>query len=199
MRDHLRDGRGGGQSDHQLGQLVTLFAVPPSRIILLGWMRGEACYRGLPTSWWRAEITAWDATASNKREHTFLEKWRYGDRIELVLEDYPFHQVDASAIQVLLELLKHKDTRIREAAASGLGWIGPEANSAFAALLDVADDEVRITRTAVWVALLCIDEAAANRAGFYWVPSDPDAKKRWPTRNGLTPSGEPFGEWPQIP
>ena len=43
--------------------------VPLSRLVLLGWLRGEATYRCLPSSYWKVAIrdSAWDQTAESAR------------------------------------------------------------------------------------------------------------------------------------
>ena len=37
-----------------------VFVVPPSRLCLLGWVKGEPCYQGMPLSYWRYELNGWE-------------------------------------------------------------------------------------------------------------------------------------------
>jgi HEAT repeat protein len=84
--------------------VVIVCIIPTSRIILVGWLRGELTYRGKPTSYW--------VLALSDRDESSLADLRHGG---------------AASVPVLIEALADQDAQVRLNAANVLGEIGAEA------------------------------------------------------------------------
>jgi len=116
--------------------LTGLLLVPQVRWPVYGWVRGEAFYQGMPTSWWNHEVRRidWDRIvispapilAQNSVPAWMPEpiKW---------LWDPPMYGLDLvlapsrEAIPVLAELMRDEDNTVRRRASLALQLIDPEA------------------------------------------------------------------------
>jgi len=131
-----------------------VLSLPPVHWRLIGWWRGEAFFKGLPTSYWRLEIsTAIDpakpkalsgpSTTSISRQ---LASW-VGRK---PTPDFSvFDLAHPAAVPVLCELARDPDPAIRWEAAWLLGQAAPpgsEVPAAVEALVDLLGDEAAGTR-----------------------------------------------------
>src|SRR5271163_2236778 len=113
--------------------LTSLLLVPSVRWPVYGWLRGEAFYRGMPTSYWSGEIN----------RHYGLAKDRLGDFRQLlglrprVVSDDRVLSVDVCAIPVLMELLSDPEPKVQWAAAWQLYMVAPENQASIPVLLDL--------------------------------------------------------------
>ncbi len=125
-----------------LAGLAVALLVPEIRYSIPGWLRGDHCYRGLPTSYWSGAIQDWHKATSTPRSPpiTLLSRW--------------FAMSDASppapgllgrgreGMPVLIELLRDRDPFVKIQALSTLASLGPAAREAVPALRQaLADDE----------------------------------------------------------
>jgi hypothetical protein len=98
--------------------VLLLLSVSFTRDAVVGWVRGEAFYRGRPTRYWDRTVREW-ATAPSQPAwpHRLLwlrrgyGNWTYIDR------------GDADAVPVFLQLLQSQDARVRTTAVEMLGCL----------------------------------------------------------------------------
>jgi hypothetical protein len=144
---------------------------PPTRLVVLGHIRGESFYRGLPTCYWHRDIAGcqelWSPLSCDwflVREPTAAEDWL--DRVvglDVVTTNPAVLDGDPTALPVLIELLRYPDHRTRRAAATGLGAIGPAARKAVPVLTEIArTTSDRALYTCACDALMSIDADAAK-------------------------------------
>jgi hypothetical protein len=126
--------------------------VPAVHWRLWGWLHGEAFYQGRPTSYWRAQAADWLIANDwgcipSLSRHTLPEVLGYErtDWLEKRLHIPPRTGADAAglwagdpaAVPVLIELLTCEDSGIAAQAADGLARVGPYAEAAVPALVEV--------------------------------------------------------------
>ena len=144
-----------------------LLLVPQVRWPVYGWLRGEAFYQRMPTSYWRNEIT---------RPNYDIEEQSWTDRLtdlvgvarndgSLVIPTELLND-DPTVIPVLIELLKSGDSEVQFIACLVLTHIHVEDNVAVVpALREAAMSSDEWVRTAATQALKAIDPEAAAKAG----------------------------------
>lgn len=151
---------------------------PGVRWALWGLWRGEAFYRGWPASSWRQRVEAYlvEHRARGEVPATPLDSVKQVSGLGKPNYRHPdpFHEADAAAVPVLIDLLRDARPPMRRYAAGKLGAIGPPARAAVPALVEVVRDEEAdrdadgfgwsVRPTAAW-ALGRIDPGAAARAG----------------------------------
>jgi hypothetical protein len=110
-----------------------LLLVPQVRWPIYGWLRGEAFYQGMPTSYWSIQID----------RHYGLTKDRIDDLRQLlglrsgVVSDDRVLSVDVGAVPVLTELLSDPEPKVRWAAVWQLYMVAPENQASIPVLLDL--------------------------------------------------------------
>jgi hypothetical protein len=143
-----------------------LLWVPRVRWPLYGWLRGEAFYRGMPTSWWRNECQCW-----KYRPIHFDGEW-VRDRSQgwlsfidnyLPAPEMPLFSGDPAALPVLLELLAFADTDVscELVAIEALHILGPKAKPAVPMLVDIIRRRRKIEGH-IFQALDAIDHRVAH-------------------------------------
>jgi hypothetical protein len=152
--------------------------VPSVRWPIYGWLRSEAFYQGMPTSWWGKEIEEsyylyvmpggaeiWYGTP---REPLWdqLQRWlNLSTTPATVTADVPLLNGDPEALPVLLALVRAQDAKVRRVAIGGLMGQWDQRAEVIRALLEAVedpDDEVRQKAIAV---LQHMDPEAAAKAG----------------------------------
>jgi len=119
---------------------------------VIGWVLGEAFYKGRPTSYWSEELSRWgkqwngyqeDQDPTFTREETMWDRFAEGlsgrRALELEFGGEELQLVNPEAVPVLLDLLKDSNPFVRSIAALCLGKIGPEARPAVPILLELFD------------------------------------------------------------
>ena len=109
---------------------------PDVRWWVCGRLRGEAFYRGKPTSYWRGRVLAWNDLGFYPPANDLIVRrppwwadclpWRSG-RAASLAEEEPFPENDPAAVPVLVELLRDRDADVRADAAEALKRINPLA------------------------------------------------------------------------
>jgi len=141
-----------------------------------GWLRGEAFYQGMPTSYWHAEITRLN------REPTWMDKLL--ERLGPTRIDYEYVYAptidkpgrgavrssmkvptallteDQAALPVLIAMLRTDDELAQDIAALVLSRFGAKAQAAVPALRDVATAKERSSSASALSALRAIEAAA---------------------------------------
>jgi hypothetical protein len=138
---------------------------------MIGWLRGEAFYRGKPTSYWALEVqrsyvdlydggyftlgqpqppappvaqqVGWIYRQPTTWAH-WLPDWLRGGSgpsAEAMLTELPLVDGDDHALPVLIELLRNDDPKVRQLAAWGLGILGKRARVAMPDLVKHLQDE----------------------------------------------------------
>jgi hypothetical protein len=150
--------------------LLALLAVwvDPTRV-LYGRLRGEAFYRGRPTSYWKAELI--DGQVSCAGPYADVPHWvqrapsgwaeligRTTGSTPLSWPDVtPLLQRDPAAAPVLIDLLHDGDPGVRLFAAFVLENLGEQANVAAPALVSALEDPHEGVRRRAAFALKRID------------------------------------------
>jgi hypothetical protein len=99
--------------------LAGALLVPDVRWWLWGHLRGEAFYRGRPTSYWRAEI---QALGTGRTKPWLPPAWSgWLRRYYRAGKGRPASPPDPALVPMLLELLRDQDAWVRRCAASMLG------------------------------------------------------------------------------
>jgi hypothetical protein len=98
---------------------AVVLASPSGRYALLGLVRNEPFYDGMPASYWKDEMRKWTANASS---------W------PRVLDG------GKEAVPVLIELVKGNDLWGRVLAIRALARIGPDARDAVPTLITILED-----------------------------------------------------------
>lgn len=135
------------------GVVVSGLLFPIPRAVVLGFLRGERFYQGMPTSYWSKRIRegpfpyssgeivqvdyrTWVPATSVDE----LKSW-LGLQHTVAAFQYPLRENDPEAIPVLIELLKDPSSTVRMYAAETLGAFGPRAVSALPTLSELLDDK----------------------------------------------------------
>lgn len=114
---------------------VTSMIMPRCRLTALGWVRGETCARGLPTSYWLGEMRA----ASTIDIHG----WDYGSLVIRALVDVVAKEIGEDAAPGLAAMLlaehpgERAGSRQRRGVIYALGLMGSDAAAAVPALVIV--------------------------------------------------------------
>ncbi|OAI46023.1 hypothetical protein AYO44_12130 [Planctomycetaceae bacterium SCGC AG-212-F19] len=106
----------------------SLLLVPSVRWPIYGWLRGEAFYQGMPTSYWSREIQQWNGKAEYGRSvcgkrssppSTWIDqvKEHFGLQTSLTPEVL---ETDAQALPVLRALAKDPNPEVRSCAAQAI-------------------------------------------------------------------------------
>jgi hypothetical protein len=167
-----------------------VLSLPPVHWRLIGWWQGEAYYQDRPTSWWAREIQqsySWSPQNGpyvagsaeprfpiswhRRRTHSLGENIRQqfigpptlSSLIDALMAEPPLADGDDVALPVLLELLRHEDSKVRLLAVCGLGVLGHQATSALPALQDVLGDEDEGVR---WQAFRALQRIEGKTASF---------------------------------
>jgi hypothetical protein len=136
-----------------------MLLLPSVRWPIYGWLRGEAFYQGMPTSYWRMVFKTID--------HEILYEDLASQPREAVVAELAFHQMqdDSTAVPVLRALLQADHPRMRELAAFLLGCNGPQSVEAVAELVIALRDSDSGVCNEAAKALKKIDPEAAAKAG----------------------------------
>jgi hypothetical protein len=155
---------------------------PDVRWPLWGWLRGEALHRGRPTSYWAGRLRGKSLTlvAEDTYPTVLLSlgdsappwaQWENAPRLRLGLSEVYSGEVfldgqdSASAVPVLMALLKDDDPQVHKVAAFCLSILGPEARKAVPVLVVALRDDDANVRAAAAQALKRIDSQPAAEAG----------------------------------
>lgn len=203
MKRHLRLWLGG----LLLLGIGILVSTPLVRWRIIGLARGEAFYRGRPTSYWQHEIKTWTEFLRQcgplrvtcgiglhpvPPPPTFSEKLHGFLASTFTAEWTPAQLEEPAAIPVLTELLRDSDAEVREYAVTCLFRMNAPGNELEPAILELTRllmDESAEVRRVTLVALVQI-----NREPDYALPllrrmlHDPAALVRTRAANAL-------GEW----
>jgi hypothetical protein len=121
--------------------LAVTISLPAPRWRMIGWWRGEAFYRGRPTSYYRPLCPRDSLPTFNCFGFDHQDNWPWvrkvlGDRVAgwLVEEENPLLDCGPDAVPVLVALLKDPDWDVRYAAVWHLWTIQPPAIDALPAL-----------------------------------------------------------------
>ena len=144
--------------------LIGAFVTTPGRLVLLGRLRGEGSYQGLPTCYWHRELGRYDELWSplSGDWHLVGRDGASSDRVVglLLRSDvapiFPLLEGDFASLSVLQELLAYPDLKARRTAATGLGALGPQAVEAAPALVQIAQS------THDYALYLCACDALRN-------------------------------------
>jgi hypothetical protein len=155
--------------------LAGTLAAPDVRWWLWGHLRGEAMYRGKPTSYWRGPVKEWQrmlkayaqASVSRSRPRRpppppppppttaeVVRAWA-GRFFTRSIVWPPTH--DPAAVPVLVQLLSDDDPEVRDYAALTLGDCGPAATAALPGLTEALRDDDPEVRHSAAVSLGGID------------------------------------------
>jgi len=126
---------------------------------LLGWWRGEAFYRGMPTSYWVNEIEEsyhgiwgvgsvkivgepiWYVETQPSPWDRLRQQWLSGPApVSQVISNSPLLADDSAALPVLLQLLRSEVVKVRRVAVSGLAAQARDRPGVVEALQDAAND-----------------------------------------------------------
>jgi hypothetical protein len=141
-----------------LAAFVAIF--PPTRIRIVGFVRGENTYKGLPTSYWREQAQR-PAKRVQQGKGFYLEieppratTWFGKVKTNLGLSadwDYRlFVDEDPAATAVLIDLLKDPDRGIQFIACYGLQKIGPPAKAAVPVVIEILKENSHWMLYATW-------------------------------------------------
>jgi hypothetical protein len=161
--------------------LVVALALPGVRWWVYGHLRGEAMYRGRPTSYWSHEVARSVMTPFYRRSLAGLDaptvpashldalKAALGLQYTVTWPTFPLRDDDPAAVPVLMELLKDPESEVRMYAAQSLGGLGTSAAVAEPALTEALQDKevggfgFRVCDKASW-ALKRVRGEEANEA-----------------------------------
>ena len=148
--------------------------------VVRGFVRGEAFFRGRPSSYWGRELEGWSEDCSKKcwvrdsdwvRTVTSVPPWLSGyvavfagpRRLKDVLSEPPLLEADPRVVGVLIDLLGLPDERVRILAALSASRLGAAATPAVAKLLAAAqNDPAPSVRTEARWALPSVDPSASK-------------------------------------
>jgi HEAT repeat protein len=120
-----------------------LLLVPQVRWPVYGWLRGEAFYQGMPTSYWRQRIQQYERPKDAKKQAS-IDDWiqKLESVFGLLADDLPLDILghDPGTVAVRLELLQDSDECVRKAAILDISLIGPSARPAIPLLINLCED-----------------------------------------------------------
>jgi hypothetical protein len=133
--------------------MLAVLLIPAARTTFIALLRGEAFYRGTPSSSWSKTIregavpysppgyvVAFDFNTHVPATATDRIKKFFGLRYTVSAYRYPLRDDDPAAIPVLLDLLEDEHSSVRMYAAETLGSFGTRAKVAVPALRKRASD-----------------------------------------------------------
>ncbi len=135
-------------------------AFPVSHFAVLGWLRGEAFYRGKPTSYWQAAL----------RGDRFIDERGVGNTLR---------EGGDAAVPVLVEMLGENDPHTQAIVLIYLNDLGEDARNALPALADhvlKTSDPFQVEETLKIIGHL--DESLARRLVCQLIDSQSYTKKR---------------------
>jgi len=150
--------------------LAGALLVPDARWQAWGLLRGEAFYRGKPTSYWRGSVKGFQRLTKSLTDGPgglgFSSKPRPPSAVEVVRAWVsrffagsfvlpPDH--DPAAVPVLVQLLSDDDPEVRDYAALALGDCGPDATAALPRLTEALRDDAPEVRRSAAVSVGRID------------------------------------------
>ena len=166
-----------------------MLLVPSVRWPIYGWLRGEAFYQDMPTSWWASEIREryqhfpYELVVDNKPDQGPLT-WHVVARSPLWDQVWqqlkttspsgqmwdvefggPLLDGDLAALPVLLALIRNDSAKVRRVAISGLYVQGKERPEVVAALVEAAEDPDNEARQDARVTLQLLEPEDAAKAG----------------------------------
>src|SRR5262245_37906529 len=153
--------------------LVVAFAFPGVRWPLLGWIRGEPFWRGMPASYYAARLRAatqeYDGTALAPRDSGPVETWVRQNLLSGVADAVwggpaPFYaeheRPDAAAIPVPAVMMTQTEPRVRKCAAESSQVLRQQAAPLVPELVTLLDDPDRGVREMAALALGSVGPAA---------------------------------------
>ena len=113
-----------------LAIVAATMVIPPVRIAVTGGLRGATFYHGFPVSYWLGRLKSeWQWKKSRADEEPLNLKWIVA------------HEIRKEAVPGLIEWLTDPDSNVRGGASNTLREIGPEANEATPALIDIVKND----------------------------------------------------------
>jgi HEAT repeat protein len=152
--------------------LAGIVALPPIRIRLVGLIRGESFFEGLPTTYWREQALVhdrvrWEWTRQGKYglvppppPWTDLLASLFLSGAQEEQPDFRILSGDFAALAVLLELLEDPERAVRESTCEGLAKIGPAAAPAVPSLVELLTGEELALQEPAQEALVSIGAPA---------------------------------------
>jgi hypothetical protein len=152
-----------------------VFLLPSIRWRAIGYVKGEAFYQSMPTSYWSREAQQWELRTEfrpagdvmslgghvrrwvrrSSPTEEFLERLT-GSRARSGSAKLALLEPEPTALPVLVELLHDPVPEVRLIAVGGLRHLGQQAKPALPALQALGDDEnVEVRGAALW-AIRCI-------------------------------------------
>jgi len=133
--------------------LASIFFHPAVYWPVTGWLRGEAVYRGMPTSYWRKAIWLW---GSDSAALSWIDKARVGmgfsrseavPRPAVIGNDWDWQasrasDVDPAAIPVLRELLADENKFVRVQSAHAIKGLADNGKISDAEARALVGDEL---------------------------------------------------------
>jgi hypothetical protein len=158
------------------------FLLPAVHWRVIGWVKGEAFYKGRPTSYWANDFHHWGQTSIGEDQLILLDNdfkqtdyaeeswsWRMKDLLGVeTSQEYKWPIIlagDPATIDVLVGLLRDDRQDVRLLALLALGNLGPQAREAVPVLLDALHDPSQSVRANAATALRSIDPEAGAKAG----------------------------------
>jgi HEAT repeats len=130
-----------------------MLSIPDKGIVVAGLLRGESFYRCRPTSYWSNRIlngpipyspgyvVSWDPSTYVPASSIDQVKKSLGMKYTVTPYHYPLRDHDPSAIPVLIELLRDRNSWVRMYAVETLGDFGPKASDAIPVLKELLNDD----------------------------------------------------------
>ena len=137
-----------------------VLSIPESRCLVLAYLKSEAWYHGRPTGYWSLALRKHYSFVGEPRPQwqVRLERWvsfsgPAGPDRHLTDPD-PLGELDASAVPVLIELLKDRQSsQVRCVAAYHLGLLGQTAQVVVPALSEAVQDPDELVQVEAIAAL----------------------------------------------
>ena len=143
--------------------LVATFFLPPVYWRVVGWSKGEAFYDGRPTSWWEQEIQAlycqgpvtssWYRVSSLAWYEFILPERLRTNTVQIFP---PLTKGDPKELDVVLELLRSEDPKVRLLAIVELGCLPNADESVLRAVERACEDSNAEVRTEAKLAVSSI-------------------------------------------
>jgi hypothetical protein len=159
-----------------IGLILVLGAAlvaPSSRYPLVGVLRGERFFHGMPTSYWSNEIRSIGGLSVENHLPLGVQSLCAYLGMESVIPYFDVYQsvrymglrADVEAVPVLIDLLRDEDGSVRGLAAQALGEYGLEAVPAVPSLHQLLHDHEASVREHAASALTRMDLDTAAEAG----------------------------------